>query len=117
MHEQKDLLGKLDKGSQSTLSSWETGKTEPSAADVAMLARACGCSADYLLGLSDFRTVPPRGMYLVDVALYEALLSGKRRLAFGQRWASAVPDGEIDYWSPKEVEDREAKLPPNYRKR
>jgi len=40
-----------------TISRYETGKTEPSADIIALLARALDVSADYLLGLKD----DPRG--------------------------------------------------------
>lgn len=36
-----------------TISSWETGHRSPDGEKISMLCRTLGCSADYLLGLSD----------------------------------------------------------------
>jgi transcriptional regulator with XRE-family HTH domain len=66
MPKQAQLLAKLDGSAQSSLSSWETGKREPSVEDIRKLAKACSCSADYLLGLTDVIHGSLAGHWVVD---------------------------------------------------
>lgn len=40
--------------SQSMIARWEKGECEPTATNIVKLAAAFDCSADYLLGISDY---------------------------------------------------------------
>lgn len=40
---------------RNTLVNWECGKTQPNGSDLARLVSLYGCSADYLLGLTEER--------------------------------------------------------------
>lgn len=51
---QAELAGLLGVAVNS-LSNWERGEFEPTASKVREMARIFGCSADYLLGLTDER--------------------------------------------------------------
>ena len=50
--QQKDVAVKLNR-TAACISSWETGKTEPSIDDILKLADLFGVSCDYLLGRTD----------------------------------------------------------------
>lgn len=52
---QRDLAAALGT-SVSTVSGWERGERLPLAANVKAMAQLFGCSADYLLGLTEERT-------------------------------------------------------------
>jgi len=57
--QQKDVAAKLNR-TTACISSWETGKTEPSIEDIIRLADLFGVSCDYLLGrTNDFEAVDP----------------------------------------------------------
>lgn len=43
--------------SVNTVSSWETGSFEPNSSSIKQLAKLFDCSTDYLLGLTDERTI------------------------------------------------------------
>lgn len=45
--------------SRATIQNYESGRTQPKAPDLAVLADLFGVSADYLLGLTDDPTPPP----------------------------------------------------------
>lgn len=90
---------------QTTYSSWETGRKEPSLGTLAGIAKHFGVSTDWLLGLSDSRTgggvqTPPRAEPSpsrdAEVARLWALVESQQRtieaLARGGV-APAVPDG------------------------
>ena len=47
-------LGKIIGSSYSAISYWELGINEPKASFIIALCKYFGCSADYLLGLSDY---------------------------------------------------------------
>lgn len=49
----QDQLGGMIGVSKQTISNWEHGYRSPDAEDLRNLCRALGCTADYLLGLSD----------------------------------------------------------------
>lgn len=90
---QARLLAKLadlkNGTAQSTLSSWEKGKTEPAVGDIRDLARACGCSADFLLGLTDAILGNMGGRWIVDDDLVDEIRQ-KRSPPKG-RFARPIP--------------------------
>lgn len=49
----QDTLGDMVGVSKQTISGWERGTSKPSADYIRELCRALGCTADYLLELSD----------------------------------------------------------------
>jgi len=89
---------------QAAVSRWEDPEntTIPSAAEIAELAEFFGVSADWLCGLSPYRSPLPVGQALVDLRLLEAFESAKTAkdleklvdhdLAFGAVWTS-IPEG------------------------
>jgi transcriptional regulator with XRE-family HTH domain len=89
---------------QAAVSRWEDPEntTIPSAAEIAELAEFFAVSADWLCGLSEFRSALPVGQALVDMRLledFEAAKNGKdleklvdRDLSFGAVWTS-IPEG------------------------
>lgn len=89
---------------QAAVSRWEDpdNTTIPSAAEVAELAEFFAVSADWLCGLSAFRSPLPIGQALVDLRLLEDFESAKtskdleklvdRDLSFGAVWTS-IPEG------------------------
>ena len=54
----------------------ESGKSQPTLATIASCARALGCTADYLCGLTDYPDALPEGRWLVDHRLYERCIAG-----------------------------------------
>lgn len=54
---QKDVASALGKG-QTTVASWETGRSQPNAATIIFLANLFDVSSDYLLGISDTSKPP-----------------------------------------------------------
>ncbi len=89
---------------QAAVSRWEDpdSTTIPSAAEIAELAEFFVVSADWLCGLSAFRSPLPIGQALVDLRLledFEGAKTGKeleklvdRDLSFGAVWTS-IPEG------------------------
>lgn len=61
---QKDVASALGKG-QTTVASWETGRSQPDAATIIVLAKLFDVSSDYLLGISDTAS-PPDGETVGD---------------------------------------------------
>lgn len=49
----QEQLGGMVGVSKQTMSGWEHGRSRPDADNIRSLCIALGCSADYLLGLSD----------------------------------------------------------------
>lgn len=87
---QKQLVDLLPESHQSTVSSWETGKTKPGVADIQELAKALRCSSDFLLGLSPVLTGLPAGHWIVNEDEVEAIRA-KRHAPDDRRWAWPVP--------------------------
>lgn len=56
---QKDVASAVGKG-QTTIASWETGRSQPDAATIIFLAALFDVSSDYLLGISDVTKPPDR---------------------------------------------------------
>jgi len=56
-----------------TVSEWESGRSMPTAPDLAALARTYGVAADYLLGLADVENGLPVGRAVLDVELIRQL--------------------------------------------
>jgi transcriptional regulator with XRE-family HTH domain len=89
---------------QAAVSRWEDPEntTIPSAAEIAELAEFFRVSADWLCGLTPFRTGLPVGQALVDLRLLEDFETAKtakdleklvdRDLSFGAVWTS-IPEG------------------------
>lgn len=50
----KEAAGRLGVATN-TLSNWEMGRTVPNGSDLTKLSRLYGCSADYLLGITEER--------------------------------------------------------------
>lgn len=73
-------LSKLLHVSQSTITSWETGKADPSSTAIKQLANLFSVSTDYLLGVQESKTTPDLA-YLnsdEDIFTYEGKKIPKR---------------------------------------
>lgn len=55
----QDQLAKRIGVHVNTVRLWESGDGKPGAENLTKLCQAFGCSADYLLGLTDERTIKP----------------------------------------------------------
>jgi len=99
----QEAVGQLLDTSQATVSRWEdeASASLPSALEVSLLARHCGVSADWLLGISEHRESLPEGEALVDQALLDAFAGAKspeeleevlaNDISFGALWVQ-IPD-------------------------
>ena len=72
------------------MSKWETGGSEPGAENNRKLAMALGCTADYLVGLTDSPLPLPPGHWVID-SDSEDMLRKKQVPPDGGRWAWPVP--------------------------
>ena len=70
---------------QTTVSSWETGKSMPDLDDVVALARLYGCSIDYLVQADDHK----EPTYLRNEVIVEAQMNSED--ADGDEWRAGVP--------------------------
>jgi transcriptional regulator with XRE-family HTH domain len=102
---------------QAAISKLELGRGAPSFRMLLAISEVLKCSLDYLCGLRDYPGPLPKGRYIVDCALYAQLRTGKAKLKRGQRWAVAVPDGDVAFHTPAEVQAMEGSLPTNYREK
>ena len=58
-----------------TVSGWEAGTRMPRAPELAKLVPVLGCTADYLIGVSDSPAVLPVGGLLIDQELVDRILA------------------------------------------
>lgn len=63
---------------KSTLSRWEDGDTSPGVVEIRRVVEFFGCTADYLLGISDHPQHLRPGDWLVDLVVLDAALAGKQ---------------------------------------
>jgi transcriptional regulator with XRE-family HTH domain len=91
---QKALIEKLDGAAQSTVSKWETGESEPSVESIRKLAKAIGCTADYLVGATSWPTPLPPSHWVIDLDR-EDMVRRKEVPPDSGQWAWPVPDRHV----------------------
>lgn len=84
----QDALAKALKTDRKTVNRWETGRRGPEAANLEVLARTLGCTADYLLGLE----LPDDGVERGRLAERRALALRLRQMADELDDADATDD-------------------------
>jgi len=72
---------------------WERAEGVPNAKGLAMVAKACGVTADWLLGTVDHETPLPAGFWIVDMALVERLRAGDLRVDDNESIGFPIPAG------------------------
>lgn len=86
---QPDLADAISAG-KTTVSKWEAAETEPVLSGIRSLATFFGCTADYLIGLSDHPQALRPGDWLVDLVVLDAVLDGQQ-VARGEGLAVPIP--------------------------
>lgn len=91
-----------------TLSAWLSGPSEPRASDLAAMADAFGCTIDYLVGRSPWRTGLPVSYWVLDKDREDLIRAG-RTPPDGGRFAWPIPD-RYEILSSAQLEQREREL-------
>ncbi len=72
---------------------WERGEGVPNAKGLAMVARACGVTTDWLLGTVDYDVPLPAGHWIVDMALVQRLRAGDLNVSDNESIGFPIPSG------------------------
>lgn len=76
-----------------TISRWECGSNVPNAEGIVAVAKACGVTTDWLLGITDHPEQLPPGYWLVDMALLDRMRAGDLSHQPGEIFGVPVPPG------------------------
>lgn len=74
-----------------TLRSWLAGSAEPPASKICAIAKRCGVTADFLVGLRDHYQLLPPDRWVVDLDFVEAVREGRWHPELGEQGAFAIP--------------------------
>lgn len=100
--------------SQSAISRWELGGSDPTLSGIRRLAEFFQVSADYLIGLADTPQPIQPGHFLVDLDAVDAIKS-KKGIGRGQTWYAVVPSRYL-ICTPQQYAEIDRTLPPRWRR-
>lgn len=90
-HLTREQVADAVKVDRSTVGRWENDVTEPSVTDIRELAKLLGCTADYLLLITDYPQPLRSGDWIVDLDVVARLESGGQVLGH-EATATPIPN-------------------------